>query len=207
MKVVQIIKKLNNTELGKGNTNDAYVLIPNDLDIKEIFEVKDKPVEFEDKYTREKVTVRNTVDREKRIVGLGQYYRKQGLSAGDEIIFEKREIGNRIKYVIYVKKNDDILVFQKAKLGFEILTPERLGRYGNRTAGSGETLEITFRTSGKKRKDSPMTTDFYDIKVSGKSIMDRFAVKELGEISFQGNRMKVNPFYGWKKYTFETEEE
>lgn len=206
MKVVQIIKKLNNTELGKGNTNDAYVLVPNDLDIKEIFEVKDKPVEFEDKYTHEKVTVRNTVDREKRIVGLGQYYRSQGLSAGDEIVFEKREIGSRIKYVIYVKKNDDILVFQKARQGFEILTPERLGRYDNITAGPGETLEIAFQTSGKKRKDSPVTTDFYDIKISGKSLMGRFSAKELGEISFQGDHIKVNPFYGWKKYTFETEE-
>ncbi|HBA68735.1 MAG TPA: hypothetical protein DCZ40_05170 [Lachnospiraceae bacterium] len=207
MKVVQIVKKLNNTELGKRKMNDTYVLIPNDLDIKEIFEVKGKPVEFEDKYTHEKVTVKNTVDKEKRITGLGEYYKKQGLSAGDEIIFEKREIGSRIEYVVYVKKNDDILVFQKARQGFEILTPERLGRYSNITAGSGETLEITFLTSGKIRKDSPVTTDFYDIKVSGKSLMDRFSAKELGEIRFQGNRIKVNPFYGWKKYTFETEEE
>lgn len=28
VKVVQVIKKLNNTELGKGGTHDTYVLIP-----------------------------------------------------------------------------------------------------------------------------------------------------------------------------------
>lgn len=207
MKVIQIIKKLNNTELGKGNTNDAYVLIPNDLDITEIFEEKDKPVEFEDKYTHERVIIRNTIDREKRIVGLGQYYRNQRLSAGDEIIFEKREIGNRTEYMVYVKKNDNILAFQKSKQGFEILTPERIGRYSHIISGSGETLEITFLTSGKKRKDSPSVTDFYDITVAGESLMDKFSVKEIGEISCQGDSIKINRFYGWKKYIFETEEE
>lgn len=30
MKVVQVIKKLNNTELGKGGTHDSYVLVPNE---------------------------------------------------------------------------------------------------------------------------------------------------------------------------------
>ena len=38
MKIVQMIKKLNNTELGKGGTHDTYVLVPNDLDISDVFD-------------------------------------------------------------------------------------------------------------------------------------------------------------------------
>ena len=81
MKIVQLIKKLNNTELGKGGTHDYYVLVPAELDISDIFPAPDVPVRFTDKHTFERVVARNTVSREKRIVGLGQYYRAKGLSA------------------------------------------------------------------------------------------------------------------------------
>lgn len=95
MKVVQVAKKLNNTELGKGGTHDTYVLIPNDLDVSDIFDEPNKPIEFVDKYTKEKVTIRNTVGREKRLVGLGQYYRSRDLYAGDEIVFEKQSFSEK----------------------------------------------------------------------------------------------------------------
>ena len=71
MKIVQLIKQLNNTELGKGGTHDTYVLVPNELDITPIFEQPDVVYEFTDPLSSEKVKVRNTVGREKRIVGLG----------------------------------------------------------------------------------------------------------------------------------------
>ena len=63
MKVSQLIKQLNNTELGKGGTHDTYVLIPNELDISDIFSEVNLPIEFIDADTSEKVTVRNTVGR------------------------------------------------------------------------------------------------------------------------------------------------
>ena len=75
MKLVQFVKQLNNTELGKGGTHDTYVLIPNELDITDIFTKANEPIEFRDLDNNEAVVVRNTVGREKRIVGLGQYYR------------------------------------------------------------------------------------------------------------------------------------
>ena len=46
MKIVQLIKKLNNTELGKGGTHDYYVLVPAELDISDIFPAPDVPVRF-----------------------------------------------------------------------------------------------------------------------------------------------------------------
>lgn len=205
MKIVQIIKKLNNTELGKGGTHDTYVLIPNDLDVTDIFE-QSVPMNFVDKYSGEIVTVRNTVGREKRIVGLGQYYRNMDLSAGDEIIFEKEEQLDETKLIVYTKKYTDSIVIQKSKYGFEILTPDRTERFKEMVAMMDVDIQINFRTSEKKRNDSPEETDFYDVEIDGKSLLDKFSGKELVELSVRDNKVSVSSFYGWKKYIFEVEE-
>lgn len=207
MKVVQVIKKLNNTELGKGGTHDSYVLVPSELDITDLFVKLNEPVTFVDKSTAEEVVIRSTYGREKRIVGLGQYYRSRDLSAGDEILFERRVVGKRARHFISVKKNEDVLAFQKSKNGFEILTPERISRFQNIVTDSGESLEIRFLNAKKKRNDSPEATSFYDIIVSGKSLMGSFSGNSLGEIVVQNHKIVVTPFYGWKKYVFEMEED
>lgn len=109
MKVVQVIKKLNNTELGKGGTHDSYVLVPSELDITDLFVKLNEPVTFVDKSTAEEVVIRSTYGREKRIVGLGQYYRSRDLSAGDEILFERRVVGKRArawKFVFSMQKRN-----------------------------------------------------------------------------------------------------
>lgn len=205
MKIVQIIKKLNNTELGKGGTHDTYVLIPNDLDVTDIFE-QSVPMNFVDKYSGEIVTVRNTVGREKRIVGLGQYYRNMDLSAGDEIIFEKEEQLDETKLIVYTKKYADSIVIQKSKYGFEILTPDRTERFKEMVAMMDVDIQINFRTSERKRNDSPEETDFYDVEIDGESLLDKFSGKELVELSVRDNKVSVSSFYGWKKYIFEVEE-
>ena len=46
LKVVQVIKKLNNTELGKGGTHDTYVLIPQNLDISDLFPIVNEQISF-----------------------------------------------------------------------------------------------------------------------------------------------------------------
>ncbi len=205
MKVIQIVKKLNNTELGKGGTHDTYVLIPNDLDVTDVFE-QNVPMNFVDKYSGETVVVRNTVGREKRIVGLGQYYRNKDLSAGDEIIFEKEDRPGEIKLIIYTKKYSDSIVIQKSKYGFEILTPERTKRFKEMVDRVDVDIQIDFRTSERKRNDSPDETDFYDVKVDGKNLLDKFSGKELVELSVRDNEVAISNFYGWKKYVFEMEE-
>ena len=205
MKIIQIIKKLNNTELGKGGTHDTYVLIPNDLDVTDVFE-QSVPMDFVEKYSGETITVRNTVGREKRIVGLGQYYRNMDLSAGDEIIFEKEERLSETKLIIYTKKYEDSIVIQKSKYGFEILTPERTERFKEMVVMMDVDIQINFRISERKRNDSPEETDFYDVKIDGESLLDRFSGKELVELSVRDNKVSVSSFYGWKKYIFEVEE-
>lgn len=205
MKIIQIVKKLNNTELGKGGTHDTYVLIPNDLDVTDVFE-QNVPMNFVDKHSGEIVTVRNTVGREKRIVGLGQYYRNMNLSAGDEIIFEKKEGIDETKLIIYTKRYDDSIVIQKYKHGFEILTPERTERFKEILSVMDIDIQIEFKVSERKRNDSPEVTDFYDVKINGDSLLNKFSGKELVELSVLDNKVTISSFYGWKKYIFEVEE-
>ena len=205
MKIVQIVKKLNNTELGKGGTHDTYVLIPNDLDISDVFEPEIE-MEFTERYTGNKVKVRNTVGREKRIVGLGQYYREQGLCAGDEIVFEKRILNEGEEYYIYNQKYSDNLVIQKSKYGFEILSKDRLDIFNNIAKTKSVDISINFQKSERKRTDSPNETDFYEVKVSGENLMDKYSGKDIVELSFSGNEVVISEFYGWKKYIFEVEE-
>lgn len=206
MKVSQLVKQLNNTELGKGGTHDTYVLIPNELNIKDIFATAGAEVEFTDLITKEKIIVRNTESREKRIVGLGQYYRDKDLSAGDEIIFERITCNVTDTFLINTKKRENSLVFQKMKYGFEILTPEKMSLFMNISKQMPDSFKMDFIESARKRNDSPETTDFYDIAVNGKSLLDSYGGKEIGIVQIEGNKIEIGDFYGWKKYMFETEE-
>lgn len=206
MKIVQLVKQLNNTELGKGGTHDTYVLIPNELDITDIFTKANEPIEFRDADNMEAVVARNTIGREKRIVGLGQYYRSKDLSAGDEIVFERRSDNEKSEYKVRVVKHLEILVFQKAKFGFEILTPKRLNMAKSWSEQSEDEFSIDFICSAKKRNDSPDTTDFYDISINGKSLLKSYSGKDIGLIFLEEKKIKISSFYGWKKYIFETEQ-
>ena len=38
LKSIQLIKQVNNTELGKGGTHETYILIPQDLNVSDLFE-------------------------------------------------------------------------------------------------------------------------------------------------------------------------
>ena len=203
-KIIQIVKKLNNTELGKGGTHDSYVLIPNNLDVSDVF-VPEIEIEFTDRYNGKKIKVKNTVGREKRIVGLGQYYREQGLCAGDEIVFEKRTLENCEDYYIFNQKYYDNLVIQKSKYGFEILTKDRLDKFINMARIKSADIRVDFIKSERKRNDSPDETDFYDVIVGGENLMGRFSGKDIVELSFSGYEVVVSRFYGWKKYVFEEE--
>lgn len=203
MKIIQIVKQLNNTELGKGGTHDTYVLIPNELDVTDIFFQSNTEIEFVDTKTKEKVILRNTVSREKRIVGLGQYYRKNDLSAGDEIVFERRITSASDSFFITTKKHSTSISFQKLKNGFEILTPERLlnaKEYGKSVNGG---LRIEFSESIRKRNDSPDLTDVYSVIVNNRNIVNDFSAKEIGIIELTEPSVKVQKFFGWKKYVME----
>ena len=177
------------------------MLIPNNVDISELFPEPDKEESFTDAISGQIYPLRNTVAREKRIVGLGPYYRDYELNAGDEIVFERRMLNGVEKYYIHALKHNDILVFQKYKSGFEILTPERIDLF-NSFQNNGK-LSLSFIKSDKKRTDSPLSTNYFDIKLEGNSLMSKYSTKEYGYIIQKGDGIREYPFCAWKKVSYE----
>lgn len=206
MKSTQIVKKLNNTELGKSGTHDTYILVPQMLDISDIFPRIDYMYDFIDIESGNIIQIRHTQGREKRIVGLGEYYREKDLCAGDEIIFEKRVTGEEERRLLSYKKHMNTFVIQKSSRDFEILTPERRNIFDKEIVIDGKKLQIEYTESRKKRQDSPMETAFYDIFVGGKSIAGDYSSKELAEIEVKGNSARINRFCAWTKMVIEMED-
>lgn len=206
MKSVQLTKKLNNTELGKAGTHDTYILVPQDVDIEDIFPDVNTFYDFVDRESGEIVQIRRTQGREKRIVGLGPYYSKKNLCAGDEIVLEKRELSDSVQRFIDYYKGVNRLMLQKSAKGFELLTPERSTLLSDNTTSDGKPVSLSFIESRKKRQDSPEETDFYDFTVDGTSIGKDFSNKEIAEIEIVNDSARINRFCAWAKAIIEMEE-
>lgn len=203
MKVLQFIKSLNNTELGKGGTHETYVLVSKYVkDIEKLFDISNhKPVMINLKNGGVLDTVHITSGREFRINGLGDFYRENNANAGDEIIFERR---NNIFYVNILTKENSI-IFQKNSKGFEILNLDRLKKssYNNVIFNNkiGE-LEITYKSSDKKRSDSPSKTDFYSLKFNGLELLNKIKNNEYFELAISQNKSVLKKNLVWQFYEF-----
>ncbi len=205
--IKQIIKQLNNTELGKSGMNDTYVLMPAELDISGVFDVADRSVPFVDKASHKKYSnIRLTAGQEHRICGLGDYYRDKGLSAGDEILFEKRLLGDRTEFFLDVRKLTNTIVLMKDTNGYEVLTPEKLSLFEKGTvleSVTKEPLSIVFSQKAKKRKDSKEMTDYYRILLDGKDYQSHFEKKkDLIEIEVANGVATIRKGFVWKKIEF-----
>ena len=214
MKVVQIIKKLNNTELGKSGTHEFYVQVPQDLIIEDFLPQAEDVKSFIYKRTGKVYHIRFTIGREKRIVGLGDFYRDNDVCAGDEVVLERHlDEDGESTYYIDLNKRNDILMIQRCKRGFELLNEERKNLVSSdvQVYVSGEMKPITVEFIGpvKKREDSPNTTDIYDVKLDGTSIVSDYGGKEMVEIQVDhsANKAFVNRICAWKKYIFEMEDQ
>lgn len=213
MKIIQIVKKLNNTEIGKSGTHETYVHVPQELEINDFFSEIDKNEEFIFKKNRVTYQIRCTIGREKRIVGLGDFYRDNDVCAGDEIVFEKCIFANNnIKFYIDLNKQSDILMVQRCKNGFEILNEDRLPYIDPNVSvyslGEYRSLKIEFISSEKKRANSPKKIDIYDIKIGDKSIINSYNKRDMIEIQFNNETSVASMIcvHTWKKYVFKMEE-
>ena len=206
MKSVQITKQLNNTELGKSGTHDTYILVPQTLDISDIFPEQDTVYEFIDRETGTTFPIRHTIGREKRIVGLGPYYATKQLCAGDRIILECRTVNGFSKRIIDYAQRINTLVVQKYSSGFELLTPERKELISDDVSVEGKQLRVDYLISKKKRQDSPDETDYYDVKVGDRSIAGDYSTKEYAIISIDSNQTRIERFCAWTKALIETED-
>ena len=215
MKVQQFIKKLNNTELGRTGIHENYVLVPQSVDLSTFFDATHLNPIFYDRRSGTVVDyIRYTSDRENRIVGLGQYYRINKADAGDKILFERSDSHNDTKFYIDLIKYENLILFQKMSKGFEVLNPDRLqpklvhGYFALTSKLNGDPceLEIRFKGSFKKREDSPIYTDFYDLTANGINIMNNYSHNELIELSISQSTSCLNQVLIWQKYYFKWED-
>ena len=132
--VTQYFHYPNNTELGKGNTHECYLLVPNTYDLSHIFP-DGKEVEVTDVSNKKKYYLRSAWGREFRINQMGQFYRDYDVHMGDEIILTFVEGEDRRTYISVHKHNR--LVIKQGRNGAEIINLERLTSYKH-----GEIYEI-----------------------------------------------------------------
>lgn len=178
MKTVVLEKVLNNTELGRGNTHETYILVNKTIDLED-FMPTDNSVNFKCRKTGKKYTFRFKVtsnNKENRINGLGQYYRDNQLLPGDKLFLEKTTFDGKTYYSVYSEHYTDTIALQKTSYGYEILTKEHVGMLLNRTfkLKDGRFLEVVFKQKTKKRTDSPEETNFYDIKIDGELLYENY---------------------------------
>ena len=206
MKSIQLIKQVNNTELGKGGTHETYILVPQDLIVSDLFETIGEEYSFIDKCSLKSYRIRLTHGREKRIVGMGQFYRDNNVCAGDKVILEKRVIDStRNEYYISVNKAKNAAFFQKVKDYFEILTADTATPFLDKafTTTDENTVTIIFSKEIQKRKDSPSLTKVYDIIVNGSSIHNKYQDRDMIGLKLKDGKVEFIESQPWKKYNLE----
>lgn len=170
------IKMLNATETGNTNTNDSYILVPNNIDASTIFDTTKSPlfIDAQDAISGVKYTLRFETGREKRIYKLGQYCRDNNVKAGDIVSIEKRIVEGNISYFINVVRKGDSLVLSKIRDGYFIIRNDIGASYLNAPHkllinGISHNVEVRFDSNIKKRADSPNTIPYYKVIVDGTS--------------------------------------
>lgn len=214
MKIQQFIKSLNNTEIGRGNTNECYVRVPKACHkIHNIFDSSNLQPTFYDKKNGSKIeSIHITIGSEFRINGLGDYYRDQNAHAGDEIVFERIDENGITNFFLDIHNAIDSITFQKNSKGFEVLNPDRLPELSlipqllNNTKYSnviGE-LKVEFKESDFKRSDSPEKTDFYNLLFNDSNLLDQFKNKECLNLSYSQTQSQptLKKTVIWQFYEF-----
>ncbi len=212
MKIQQFIKSLNDTELNKKGTNDSYVLVPVtaktgqniflDIPSPRFLDLKSGTY-----YDQINIT---TPGNELRVNGLGKYWKKNNVNAGDEIIFEKHDKGNSIEYYMNIRTRKNIVVFQCNKKGFEILNIDALFSKSqssielnqveyNKRVGK---LKIEFKSKEKKKKNSKEASDFYNIFFDKENLLDHYKHDEFIELSNSQTNKVLKKVLVWQKFEF-----
>ena len=212
MEIHQFIKVLNNTEIGKGGTNDSYVLVSKKAEkMTEMFDLDNRNPIFINKKSGQKIdTVHITIDREFRINGLGEYYRSNNVNAGDEIIFEKQESEQGTIFYLNLNVKNNVILFQKNTLGFNVLNQDRLismfindkyekMAYFKNVLGE---LKIELNQSRKKRIDSPISTDFYSISFNDEEIGGDLKNNEYIKLITDVSNDYIESVNTWQEYIF-----
>lgn len=189
--ITQYIHRPNMTELGWASTHETYMLVPTDIDISDIFPPKIE-VEVTDTNSAKKYVLKSAVGREFRVNQMGEIYRDYNVCPGDEIVITKIEKDN--SYDIFLTVNTrNCVVFHVTNNGSEIANIDRLkGLSKDNTLDlkvlsedEEAELEISYIGSSKKRTDSPIETDFYNVELNGQKLKydkKRRPILSMGEM-------------------------
>ena len=188
LKIFQIIKRVNNTELGFGNTHETYVRLNNNVDGNIIFNDENQR-DFINKRNFKIYPLTYSTGRECRFNGLGDFYRENNLSAGDEVIFERRIINGKDYYLIDFLHFNNNIILQKFSQGFEILSGD-INTISDKKY-NGQEISINFSHAAKKRQDSPNTTDFYDFCLDGKNQLENYRHNDIIEVRVDDIDIKI----------------
>lgn len=186
MTVTQYFHFPNNTELGKGNTHECYLLIPNSYDLSKIFPSGEE-VEVIDSLSQRKYYLKAVHGREFRINQFGQLYRDYDVHMGDEIILTHIDGEERRTYVSVIKHNR--IVIKQGRNGGEIINIERLTPFqkGNEYEipiiweEQELLLTIQYKEALAKRNDSPELTDYYTVMLGNSILQNGSYLLTLGD--------------------------
>lgn len=209
MKSIQLIKQVNNTELGKGGTHETYILIPQDLDVSDLFEENNVKYSFIDKDSLKEYRIRLTSSREKRIVGLGPFYSDKNLSAGDKVLLEKRVFENgEAQYYISLQRASNTVFFQKVRNYFEAMTTENVTHVLDKEFSNddGVSIKVEYYGEIQKRTDSPTKTKVYNIFVGDNNIQSDYQDRDMIGLQYSDKRIKLIESKQWEKYVVEVKE-
>lgn len=209
MKSIQLIKQVNNTELGKGGTHETYILIPQDLNVSDLFEENNVKYSFIDKDSLKEYKIRLTSGREKRIVGLGPFYSDKNLSAGDKVLLEKRVFENgEPQYYISLQRAANTVFFQKVRSYFEAMTTENVVDVLDKDflSDDGVSIKVEYYGEIQKRTDSPIKTKVYNIFVGDNNVQSDYQDRDMIGLQYLDKRIKLVESKPWEKYVVEVKE-
>ena len=173
-KIIQYVHRPNNTELGKGNTHETYMLIPTNYDVTSIFPIS-VDTKVVDKEKGKSYYLKSAFSREFRVNQMGEIYRDYNVSQGDEIVITSiSNLGVKTN-LLTVRKYNRVIIAVTDK-GATLGNEERLQQYITNEkqfsvqiyeSGNYKQLDIIYEGSKKKRQDSPVESDFYSVTIGG----------------------------------------
>lgn len=221
MRIQQLIRKLNSTELNTQSTNDAYIRLSAEMQDelpKDFLEsLNSKEIEVVIKKTGDIITEPKWIryqfypsNREYRIVNLSSVFEEYNPTPGDYVIVEKIINETDIRYEISMRVFEKLsLKFHKSKKGFEIL---------NSTSSlnsiidddiilsfNGQTFDskISFLKNEKKRADSPVETSYYDVLNLPKSFYELIGKDSFIDITKRAGKYFISVEKSWEFNTIE----
>ena len=185
--ITQYTHRPNMTELGWASTHETYMLVNKEFDLFDIFPPQIE-IEVTDTKSAKKYELKSAYGREFRVNQMGEIYRDYKVCPGDEVVITKIEKDNSYDVFLTVNTNNSV-VFHVTNNGAEIANIERLKGFSKDNPFSIRVfseekeaeLIISFKGSNKKRTDSPISTDFYNVELNGNLLKNGRYFLSMGE--------------------------